>query len=520
MKTSSKLSSKFAFGALAVCIAMILQACGGGSSSTAGSASEVANGVVTGFGSVFVDGVELEDADAPVVNEKYDGSTESTVLQMGHRVRVAHNGKGKATTVTLDAAVIGKVSVKTADTLTVAGQVVKVVSTVTGTSRLTIWGGGYSSITDVLNGDVVEVHGTPIYDSNLKEYTVDATRISKVTTDSAGRMQVAGTISALNSTNKTFKINGLTVNYADAIFRPTGATLVDGAVVTAYAALTDLSDSTLKASHIKVNRLQDSSLSVSSAQIGGVISKYDATNKTFEVQGIKVFTNASTTINPNGKQLSDGAYVKISGSVGSDGTLTAINIQVQQQNTDSDLATVKLIGVISDYVDDTSFVVRGVPVDATSIKVADACPGRTTLAGYDGAVSVTAKQQTGTPVVKATTLSCNTISAVIIRPVDGNASNVDATAKTFTLTLTNATTTQAVQWNGNTTFWGVNVAELEKKDVRVEGYLSGSTLIARTVSLSSATGSGKFHLDGDAFTRVSKGLEEAKSKWNSYHHKK
>lgn len=503
---------------MAICLVIVLQACSGGgsASSSAGSTSQVASGVVTGFGSVFVDGVELEDANASVVSENYDGSTTNTVLQMGQRVRVAHDGKGTANSVTLDAAVIGSVTAinttTTPNTLTVAGQKVTIVADTT-IGTITVWGGGYSSIADVVvaPNEVVEVHGTPVYDSTTQTYTVNATRIAKVTT-STGRMQVAGTISSLNTTAKTFAINSLTVNYATAALRPSSATLANGTVVTAYAPLSTLSGSTVTASHIKVNRLQDSSFSVSTAQIGGQVSKYDTVSNTFEVQGIKVLISASTSINPNGRTVANGAYVNISGTVGSDGSLTATNIQVREQSLNSDLATVKLIGVISDYVNDTSFVVRGVPVDASAIVVSNKCPGLTTLANYTGTVQVTATQQANTAVVYATDLSCKTLSAVVIRPVDGTASSVDTTAQTFTLTLTNSTNTQAMQWNNSTTFVGVTPATLANTAVRVEGYLSGSTLVARTVSATSNNA----HFDDDAFRTVSNTVNAVSNAWASY----
>jgi hypothetical protein len=502
-------------------LALVLQACGGGGGSTAsnnGGTSQLANGVVTGFGSVFVDGVELEDAKASVVSENYDGTTTNTVLQMGQRVRVAHDGKGTASAVTLDAAVIGTVSAintsATPNTLTIAGQKVNVVTDTT-VGTLTVWGGGYGSISDVVANDLVEVHGTPVYDSTSKTYTVNASRIAKVTA-STGRMQVAGSISNLNTTAKTFAINGLTVSYATATLRPSNATLANGTVVTAYAPLSALSGTTVIASHIKVNRLQDSTLSVSNAQIGGQVSKYDSTAKTFEVQGIKVTIGANTTINPNGKTVADGAYVNISGTVGADGSLTATNIQVREQNTSSDLATVKLIGVISDYVSDTSFVVRGVPVDASGITLSQSCPSLTALANGQE-VSVTAKQQADTAVVLATALSCKAQTTVVIRPVDGSVSNVNTTAKTFTLTLTGATTTQAVQWNDTTTFIGVTTDTLATTgSVRVEGYLSGSTLVARTITAKNSS----IRLDDHDFLAVGGNKDSASTAWSAYRSKR
>lgn len=515
MKKTTRSTSKWIFSTAALCLVAALQAySGGGSAASNGNTNQVASGVVTGFGSVFVDGVELEDANASVVTENHDGTTTNSVLQMGQRVRVAHDGKGTANKVTLDAAVIGVVSsinsTTTPNTLTVAGQKIAVV-TDTAIGALTVWGGSYSSVSDVVVNDLVEVHGTPVYDSTTQTYTINATRVAKVTS-SLGRMQVAGTISGLNTTTQTFAINGLTVNYATATLRPSGATLTNGTVVTAYAPVNALSGSTVTASHVKVNRLQDSSLSVSNAQIGGQVSKYDSVTKIFEVQGIKVFIGASTTINPNGRTVANGAYVNVSGTVGSDGSITASNIQVREQSTSSDLATVKLIGVISDYVSDASFVVRGVPVDASGINVSSKCPGLTSLANYMGTVQVTATQQAGTPVVYATDLSCKTQSSVVIRPIDGIASSVDTTALTFTLTLANSSTTQTVQWNSNTTFMGVTTSTLSNATVRVEGYLSGSTLIARTISVTSSSA----HMDDDAFRTVSNTANAASNAWASY----
>jgi len=491
--------------AAALGLTLLLQGCGGGSvgiglsTSTItvpnAQATQVAQGVVTGFGSVFVDGVELEDADASVTKENYDGSTSNTLLQMGQRVRATHDGNGKASKVTLDAAVIGTVSAidLTANTLTVAGQKVNVVTSTTA-GTLTVWGGGFTTISDVSAGALVEVHGTPVYDSTSKTYSVTASRIQKVT-EQGGRMQVAGTISALNTTAKTFAINGLTVNYTTAALRPSTATLADGNVVTAFAPLTALSGSTLTASHLKVHQLQDSTVAVSRAQIGGQVSKFNSTSQSFEVQGIKITIGSTTTINPSTKSVADGAFVNVTGTVGTDGSITATNIQIREQSTSSDLATVRLIGVISDFVDNTSFVVRGIPVDASKINVATACPG-VTLAN-DVAVKVKATQQASTAVVLATELECKVQGSVLIRPFDGTVTTVDATAKAFTVTLTGSATAQAVQWNDNTTFVGVTSTTLSGKTVRVEGYLSGTTLVARSVRLDDSSSGIK--LDDDAF---------------------
>jgi hypothetical protein len=466
-------------------LGLILQGCGGsGSSAAAGGSSQLANGVVTGFGSVFVDGSEIQDNTASVVTENADGTTSNSVLQMGQRVNVSHDGQGTASKITVDAAVIGAVSAvnTTALTLTVAGQSVSI-NTDSTAGPLTVWGGGYSSISDVTNGDLVEIHGTPVYNSTTSSYKVVATRVQKMTAISS--IKVNGKISNINTTAKTFSLNGLTVAYGSATLRPTSATLSNDLLVSAYGPTSALSGTTLTASNVKVNRIQDSTATSTTAQVGGQVSLYNSSANTFEVQGIKVSVSSSTTITPTGAAVANNAYVKVSGTVGTDGSISATNIQVREQNTSSDLAVVKLIGVISDFVSNSSFVVRGIPVDASGINVTTSCPGVTLANGVS--VQITATQQANTSVVLAKALTCRSASSTDIRPVDGVISSVDSTAKTFVLTPTNGTA-QTVQWNDNTTFAGVTAATLSTttQKVRVEGYLNGTTLVARVVSTASA----------------------------------
>jgi imidazole glycerol phosphate synthase subunit HisF len=277
--------------------------------------------VVTGFGSVFVDGVEIEDAKASVVAENANGSTSNSVLQMGQSVRVDHDGKGTASKVTVDAAVVGAVSSidTTALTLTVAAQKV-LINNDANTGPVTVWAGGYNSLSDVLTTDLVEVHGSPVYDAATSSYKLVATRIQKMSAISS--LKVNGKISNLDPTAKTFKLNGLTVAYASAVLRPSAATLANDVLVTAYGPTSGLSGTTLTANNLKINRLQNSTATDTTAQVGGPVSLYNSAAKTFEIQGVKVGISSSAVVTPSGASIANNAYVKVSGTVGSDGSLT------------------------------------------------------------------------------------------------------------------------------------------------------------------------------------------------------
>lgn len=476
---------------LLVSATLLLQACGGGGGGVAssGSSSQLASGVVTGFGSVFVDGVEIEDAQAAVQVEGPTGRMENTVLQMGQHVRVSHDGKGTASKVLVDAAVIGQVTALSATGFTVAAQAVSINNDAT-LGPVTVWGGGYTDFAGMALNDLVEVHGGPVYDATTHAYQVVATRVQKLTAIS--HVQVRGQISVLDTTAKTFQLNGLTVDYSAATLRPVTATLADGQSIVAYADYSALTGNHLAASNIKLDRLQDTSAASTTVQLSGLMSNYDAVAKTFDLQGVQVAAGGAV-LEPATATLNDNAYVSLGGTVGSDGVLTATRIKVRQADVVAALATVRLVGVISDFVDNGAFVVRGVPVDAS--RIPSICPGVTLANGVQ--VSVQAKQQADTAVVLATEVTCKPLETLVIRPVDGTVSSVNTDARTLVLTLADSST-RTVGWNENTTFVNTTSSTLQGVSVRVECFMSGTTLMAKVVQAVNPAGA-QAHLDDDGF---------------------
>ncbi|MBL8451645.1 MAG: hypothetical protein JNK97_02780, partial [Zoogloea sp.] len=409
--------------------ALVLAACGGGggSSSTSGVSSSIAqsaSGTVTGFGSVYVDGVEIEDARATTRVENADGSYSVVALQLGQRVRVAHDGSGTASGLTVDAAVIGAVASGSIDTTAltfrVAGQAVRA-NTDSTLGVVTVYGGGYTAFTDIAATDLVEVHGSVVYDSTAAAYVVQATRIEKKAAITAVR--VMGKIASLDTTARTFAINGLTVSYAAATLAPSTATLANDQTVAVWGPSSALvasgSTLTLSASRVKVvNSSLADSITSGTTQLGGLVSNYSASAGSFEIEGVKVRVG-SATVTPTGATLTSGAYVQVTGTVGTDGSITTTTIRVRQASTTDDLARVRLTGAIESLTDQTSFVVRGVPVDAAGIDLATACPGVTLAVGT--VVKVTASVQSGTDVVLASSLACTSASTYTMRSTSGTA---------------------------------------------------------------------------------------------------
>jgi hypothetical protein len=509
----------------ALTLALLLGACGGGGSgvtptSSPTSTTQSAIGTVTGFGSVYVDGVKIEDASAPVTRENWDGTMSNVALQLGHHVRVAHDGLGTASSVTVDAAVIGSVSAvnATSNTLTVAGQLVKVNADATSALPVTVYGGinasgvTYTALVDVATNDLVQVHGNAVYNSTTKAYELQATRIEAQATGTAPL--VMGSVTALDATAKTFKINGLLVNYSAATLVPVAATLTNDQPVVVWGKAGSLSNvsgsSTLTAARVRLTRANASGTAASGlTQLSGLVSKYDATAKTLEIQGVTVNV-ANATVTPATSTLANSNFVDIKGSFGTDGVVTATDVRIRQQSTLADTARINLGGVISSFVDSNSYVVRGIPVDASTATVAPTCTGVTFANGVY--VNVVAKAQAGTAVVLATNVSCLPPPPFAMRDLQGAASLVDQTAKTFTLTLSsNSSVKQSVSWSDLTVFTGVTAAELSTTTLplRVSGYLNSSNvLVAREIRLNGQA-------TQDAFTPIS--VNQANMGWGKYH---
>jgi hypothetical protein len=509
-----------------ITLSLILAACGGGGGGGSGEAStptptvptpsaNLANGTVTGFGSVIVDGAEIEDANAPVVSENIDGSNAKVGLKLGQRVRVEHDGKGTASQVSVDAAVIGAASaLDTANgAFKAAGQWVKVNSD-SAAGPVTIFGGGYSGFSDIVATDLVEVHGSAVYSSARAAYEIQATRIEKKADISFVR--VMGKVASLNTTTKTFAINGLVVNYATANLVPTTATLSNDQFVVIWGGKDNLSavagTPTLKANRVRVVRGAISDIVTGSvAQLGGLVSQYSA--GTLELDGIKVSLSSSTKTTPVGKTPSNGSYILVKGTFNDRGVLVATDIHIRESSTSDDTARIKLSGVISSLTDSHSFVVRGVPVDASGATLESSCTGVTLAEGMFASVVATA--QVGTDVVKATRLACvgaSQMPTLAMRELKGTASSVDATSKTFKLTPSGKTAI-TVLWNDTTAFTGVSTTTLSNTEVKVEGYLNASgTLVAREIHAAGVA-------EHDAYDKPASGSELGKG-WSKYKNRK
>jgi Domain of unknown function (DUF5666) len=349
------------------CATALLGACGGsGSVSSSPSASTgtatspvistaekevVYQGPVTGFGSVIVNGIRFAENSATVQDEDGNAVARSalhlgTVLQVKGK-SIDATSTGSATMLILLPSARGPItSINTsANTLTVMGATITVDSA-------TVFEGA-SSLTALLVGDIIEVHG--VTNAN----GIMATLVERRSLVSS--FAVHGTVSGLNATAKTFVLGGLIIQYANSTFAPSNVVLANGQSV--FVTSTNPSSAgSLVASKIRVRDHAGKTAAADSiVSFKGVVDALPDTSGKLTISGILVDTKTATFDNLNTFAL--GGRVMIRGQWVSD-IFVASRITIEPLKLES--SRNELFGVVSGLVDGTSFTVNGVSVDASS----------------------------------------------------------------------------------------------------------------------------------------------------------
>jgi len=141
------------------------------------------------------------------------------------------------------------------------------------------------------------------------------------------KYEVKGTISALNSTTKTFVVRGITVNYATARFEDgTVANLVNGVSVEAEGVV---SAAVLVATKVDFESSSGSTggSSGASVEIEGSITALDTTARTFTVGGVVVAYGSATFKDGTAANLRVGAKVEVKGNAPVNGVVTATQVE-------------------------------------------------------------------------------------------------------------------------------------------------------------------------------------------------
>lgn len=398
-----------------------LTACGGGGGDTAAVVPVVVpqdvgvqvNGTVTGFGSVIIDGVHYDDTGTSVKIENDPSALGAGTLsdvKLGMQVEAVSSG-GKLSNVTIHGAMMGAVGAVdvAAGKFTVYKQTVSVVTT---GATPTVFDGA-SGLSSLVVGDVVEVHGT--LDGNKQ---VVATRVErKAATDIAVGVRLVGIVSALDATAKTFKLNDLIVNYSAAAVLPSTQALANGQLVSVYSKGAPSAGAALLANGIKIASAGEGA----NFDIGGRIMVFNSVSD-FTVGGIRIDASAAIFESGAAPDLVLGANVAVEGKVVA-GVLKATKARVIKTSVD---VKASLTGAITDFVTNTSFKVRGTPVDASAAKFAGG-----TASDFGNGANVKIVGHVVGDLLKADLVEFSTLAAVGVTKLKGEIRDFDAKTGSF-----------------------------------------------------------------------------------------
>ena len=331
---------------------------GGGTTSTTPAATEsstgISTGTITGFGSVFVNGVRFNTDDA-VVTRSGEQVNDVRDLNEGMIVRVEGDLSNKvADNVSFEETVKGLVDVPpSGTTLTVMGQTVL-------TDASTVFNNNVI-LASIAAGDLLEISGLRDANDNILASFVER----KNNPANVNRYNVTGNVRNLNTVTKRFQIGGLTVDYSAADVNdlaggdPTAGQLVEvkddnKAYVAGSAALT--------ATKVEPQgRLGGQAGELAGGvriELESIITQLNSSTE-FVISGLTVQTTASTQfLFGTVDNLAVGARIEVEGTIDANGILQAAKIKFE----DNDVR----IEAFVDSVGSNSVTLLGIQVNVTA----------------------------------------------------------------------------------------------------------------------------------------------------------
>lgn len=334
--------------------AAALVACGGGSGMSGttppGSAPVMATGTITGFGSIYVNGVRFKTTSATI--RKNGQTVAQSALKVGEIARIKgskndSDGTGNADSVDVDENVAGPIATidTTLKTFTVLGQTVKIDGGTSFSSDVQP-----ADITGLKVADFVEVSGLTAADG-----TITATRIDRDA--SAGMLQVLGTVASVDTAMHTFMLNALIVDYSAANLTGfTSGQPANGDLVEVHGTTFDSAHTTLTATRVdKQMSDEEEAGDHRDMEREGLITRF-ASATDFDVANEPVTTTSATVYhNGTAADLALNAKVEVEGSINSSNVLVAdvvsfhrnggVELQSTVTAVDTTAGTLTVLGV-------------------------------------------------------------------------------------------------------------------------------------------------------------------------------
>jgi len=335
-----------------LCAALLacVGACGGGDTRTGGiqgSGSPVASsavGAITGFGSIFVNGIEYGTSGAQISIDDEAGT--EALLRVGQIVTIRgtlnEDGvTGTATSVAFITDVRGPVAQvdAAAGTFRVLGQTVRVTDETLFDENIP------SASLEGLASGMVEVSGFPDASGKILASRVDLSA-------AGAALQVKGVVQGLDATARTFRLNDLTVDYQN--IAPDG-TLADSGTVVVWG---NLAAQTGRLEATRVQLQGPTATANEHGRLSGIITSFTS-DADFIVNGQRIATDTNTQFVLQGMTLGANVFVNVQGTFNASGVLVASRVEAKRKTSS------RVRGIVED-VSAASNTLRVLGVTATA----------------------------------------------------------------------------------------------------------------------------------------------------------
>ncbi len=295
---------------LAICIgsALLISACGGSSSGNADAtpappvsdtpvtSNFAITGVITGFGSIYIDGNRFETDNSSVSVNGESSSIDH--LKVGMNIKLSYqqdsSGNTSATSVEYgrDAEGIVDAIDRDAQTITIAGLVVRY-------NDQTHFIG--TTVTSLSVGDRIEISGYSQQDG-----TIIASYIELDNQSGDDQTYLSGVVSSLNTDLQTFSIGGSVIDYGSA---EVDTVLSDGITVKVEGVIVN---GVIVASEVGSDRYDYSDQEYDAIEVEGLVTSFDVTTGILGLYG-EQYTITSSTVFEDGSAdtLAAGDYVEL-----------------------------------------------------------------------------------------------------------------------------------------------------------------------------------------------------------------
>ena len=345
---------------LSAAIALTLVACGdgaggGGGVAGIGGSGFISSGSVTGFGSVFVNGVEFETSGTVFdIDDSGSGSQDDLAVGMVVTVNGTVNDDGltgNATSISFDDQLQGPISSVSAPdldgdnrTITVLGKTIHISAIDTAFDVTGLLTGTAFDFDLIAAGNNVEISG---FFNAAGDLVATRVELKATAFSTSNIVELKGTVSDFSDISAPFTLTGLTginIDASAAAIDDLANGLSNGIAVEVKGSCTDASCSTLDATRVEGQSGFDDADKIS---VEGLVTDF-VSSSDFKINGISV--NASTAIlSPGTLVLRNGARVEVEGPI-SNNAIQALTVELRGGDAEVHARISSVDNVTGDFV--------------------------------------------------------------------------------------------------------------------------------------------------------------------------